>query len=147
MTEQFTPRLGLVKPQPGTGEPADIARINLNSDNIDKWIGAILVNDGVTPATAELFDGAVVKEKSSGKVWVAEKNVGGTFDKKWIRFPYQYRAFTNFSPQPTGATFLSWGAGSYLGGINSADTDRTPGTNFWTCPQAGTYHLRFRARF
>jgi hypothetical protein len=94
MAELFTPNYGFVQPQPGTGEPQDIAKINSNFDKVEKWGRVIWVNDGVTPPTVDLIDGATVAENTSGKIWVAKKNLGGTFDKKWIRYPYCFQGYT-----------------------------------------------------
>lgn len=151
MTKLFTPRLGLVKPQPGTGEPQDVADLNSNADNIDKWAGAILVNDGVTPSTAELFDGAIVKEKTSGKVWVAQKNVGGTYDARYIRFPWQLNAFTTSVAVGTSAWgrygLETYGGGSVAGGgsINSSAADIVG--QFIILPAKAIYHIKFQVKW
>lgn len=76
----LTSRLGLTKPV--DAEPQDVATLDVNFDRLDQSIGVILVNDGVTPPNSQLFDGAIVKEKTSGLVWVAQKNAGtGNFDQ------------------------------------------------------------------
>ena len=135
MAELFTPRMGLVKPQPGTGELADISKINSNMDKVDQWSGTIWVNDGVTPSTAELFDGAIVAEKTSGKVWMAQKNIGGTFDKKWIRYPWSACATTSGQAIGNGTWehhgFINWGgasAGVAGGGPVNADASALSAT-------------------
>ena len=116
MAELFTTDYGFVKPQPGTGEPAAIEKINSNFDKVEKFGRVIWVNDGVTPATADLIEGATVGEINSGKMWVAKKNIGGTFDKKWVRFPWS--AVATASNQPIGNAvwehhgFLAWGGAS-----------------------------------
>src|SRR6185503_6900096 len=72
----------LLKPDP-TDIVDVVNQINANYDKIDQWAGTILVNDGVTPPNSALFDGAIVKEKTSGQVWVAQWN-GTGYDKKYI---------------------------------------------------------------
>lgn len=146
MTKLFTPRLGLIKPQPGTGEPQDIADINTSFDKIDAWAGAILVNDGVIPSTGDLFDGAFVKEKTSGKVWVAQRNIGGTFDRIWVQFPF-LGIWTSNPNIPTGA-YAEWGLSSFnAGSVNAVAGDVVsnrfvvPVTGIWTF----TNHIRWGA--
>lgn len=78
-----TLRAGILKPS--GPDQVDISVINQSFDTIDSFLGAILVNDGVTPSNSQLFDGAIVKERTSGKVWVAQKNVGGGFDQNYIQ--------------------------------------------------------------
>lgn len=116
MAELFTTNYGFVKPQPGTGEPQDITKINSNMDLIDKYAHVIWVNDGVTPATGDLIEGATVGEITSGKMWVAKKNIGGTFDKKWVRFPWSAVATTTNQPIANGTWghhgFINWGGAS-----------------------------------
>jgi hypothetical protein len=84
----FTTRLALSKAA-GT-ESRSTTPINANSDLIDKFMPCILVNDGVTPPTGDLYDGVLVKERTSGIIWEARKNGGGTFDKVWVRYPFMY---------------------------------------------------------
>lgn len=82
----FTTRLGLTKP---TGaEARAVTPLNTNADLIDKFLPCILVNDGVTPPTGDLYDGALVKERNSGIIWEARKNGGGTYDKVYVRYPF-----------------------------------------------------------
>lgn len=145
MTELFTPRAGFVKPQPGTGEEMLISKINGNFDKADDWIGAILVNDNATPSTAELLDGSIVKERTSGKVWVATKNGGGTFDKKWIVFPYWIQAHSDALSVPNGTSFNEFGFNQFDAGKNSDAGDLV--SNRWVCPLSGVYDLKIRAYF
>lgn len=101
----YTPRLGLIKPD--GPEEVDVEQLNSNSDILDKWQGAILVNNGVIPPAGDLFDGAVVMEKTSGLVWVAVKNGGGTFDRKFIAAPDEYFGYSMNSQTTTGLSPLT----------------------------------------
>jgi len=47
------------------------------------WVG-----DGTQPDDTQLFDGALVGERTSGKVWRAAKNSSGVYEKKWIKYPW-----------------------------------------------------------
>lgn len=85
----FTTRLGLTKPA-GTEDRA-VGPLNDNSNLLDKFMPCILVNDGVTPPTGDLYDGALVKERNSGIVWEARKNGGGTYDKVYVRYPFHFQ--------------------------------------------------------
>lgn len=151
MTKLFTSRLGLVKPQPATGEPVLVEDLNDNSEILDKWAGAIWVNPGVTPSTAELFDGAIVAERTSGKVWLAQKNGGGTFDKRWIRFPWQFTGFTASTAQSNGIWqergIQNFGGGSLIGAgpVNSSAADLV--ATRVVVPIKGIYSVRFHIDF
>jgi hypothetical protein len=124
MAELFTPDYGFVKPQPGTGEPAAIEKINSNFDKVEKWGRVIWVNDGVTPSTADLIEGATVAEITSRKVWIAKKNLGGTFDRKWVEYPWALSAYTDPLTVSSGAWanvgFVTYATGQ---GINSSVAD------------------------
>lgn len=142
----FTSRMGLTKPL-GT-EPRSVTPINLNSDTIDSFMPCILVADGVTPPTASLYDGALVKERTSGIIWEARKNGGGTFDKVYVRYPYVFYAFTTTNSYAiSDTTFRNWGWGTYYAGAddskNSSAADLN-GSGFWVCPVKGLYHIKVR---
>lgn len=90
-----TTRLGLTKPSGSASpeEPVDIGVINTNMDILDEFSGCILVNNGVTPSAGDLFDGAIVKERTSGIIWEARENGGGGFDKIYIRYPLHFQGY------------------------------------------------------
>lgn len=139
-----TPRAALIKPD--GPEDVDVDDLNLNADKTDKFLGCILVNDGVVPGTSDLLDGILVKERTSGKIWEARKNGGGTFDPVWVRYPYLYRAFTNFTAVASSTTLGDFGANTYINGKNSSAAEKN-GANFWVCPIRGIYDIRVRARW
>lgn len=143
MAELFTTNYGFVKPQPGTGEPAAIEKINSNFDKVDKWGHVIWVNDGVIPATADLIEGAIVAERTSGKVWIAQKNVGGTFDQKFIRYPYM-AAFID-TPGIQGLFYQEWGFSNYSQGVNSSIAQISAGR--FVCPLGGLWHFSLQMRW
>jgi hypothetical protein len=84
-----TARTAVLKPDP-TDIVNVVTQIDAAFDKFDLSLGYILVNDGVTPPNSVLYDGAVVKEKTSGYTWVAQWN-GTSYDKKlsgvgpWVR--------------------------------------------------------------
>jgi hypothetical protein len=82
----YTAKLGLKKPA-GPEYVNVLEDIANNMDRIDKWAGAIQVNDGVFPAAVDLFDGAIVQEKTSGWIWVAQSNGIGGYTRKMIYAP------------------------------------------------------------
>lgn len=98
----YSSRMGLVKP--AGSEPRAPGPINTNSDLLDKFMPCILVNDGVTPPTGDLYDGALVKERTSGIIWEARKNGGGTFDKVYVRYPFAVKAYRNGATSTTSGT-------------------------------------------
>lgn len=136
----FTSRMGLTKPL-GT-EPRSVTPLNLNADTLDAFMPFILVNDGVVPPTASLYDGAMVKEKTSGKVWEARKNGGGTFDVVWTIYPYTIRTFGSGAILATGSSLQNIGVGSFVDGINSsaANIANVPGQ--CVAPVAGIYNVQ-----
>jgi len=81
-----TSRLGLILP--AGGEDIDVNDINNNSLKIDKSIGAFLVNPGVIPPDADLYDGAMVAEKTTGIVWMAQKS-GSAFIRRPFIYPWR----------------------------------------------------------
>jgi hypothetical protein len=139
-----TTRLALIKP--AGGETVKRTDITTSFDILDEFAGCILVNDGVTPGTADLFDGALVKERTSGIIWEARKNGGGTFDKVYVRYPYQYRATTPITDTVgTGAVYGGWGATTVdTAQCKNASAAQKNGSNFWVCPVKGLYSVRLR---
>jgi hypothetical protein len=129
-------------------EPVDVTQLNSNADVIDKFLGCILVNDGVTPATGDLFDGAIVKEKTSGIVWEARKNGGGTFDKVYLSYPYHYSAYGPPSAFASGA-YAAWGWDTVDTSIlkNASAAQKQAVTNFWVCPVKGLYTVTMHVQF
>jgi hypothetical protein len=127
-----TARLALVKP--AGLEPQDIAVLNADLDKIDKMMGCILVNAGVTPPDADLFDGAIVKEKTTGITWVAQWN-GTTYDKRYITTgPWVQHTAPN--TVVSGSVNTSSGAGGIWYRRNGLDIqfagNITPTTGPWT---------------
>ena len=136
----FTTRMGLTKPL-GT-EPRSVVPINANSDLLDAFMPCILVNDGVTPPTAALYDGAIVREKTSGKTWEARKNGGGTFDAKWIVYPWSIKTFNTGPVLSSGAFVQNIGVGGFVSGINSSGASLSGSPANIVAPVTGIYTLR-----
>lgn len=147
MAETFTPRLSLIKPARDTNTPLDVLRLNANSDIVDNAIGATHVNAGQTPAAAELYDGKIVREKSTSKVWVAEKQTNGTYLKRWINYPWNCR-LTRLSSQGNAvgnqvwttvhcATFLDNNA------VNATEADSFVSPGKIKVPISGLYSVDF----
>jgi len=78
----YSNRLQLAKPD--ADEFQLVSVIDANYDLIDKYTNARIVADNVTPPNNELYDGAFVHEKNSGRTWIAVMNAGGTFDKHYL---------------------------------------------------------------
>jgi len=81
----YTPRLGLTV----HGMDDDLDAQRKNWDRLDQTMSGVLwVADDAVPDDTILFDGALVAERNSGKVWRAAKNVSGVFEKKYIKYPW-----------------------------------------------------------
>lgn len=144
-----TTRMALTKPS-GSASPAeavDVGVLNTNADLLDKFAPCILVNDGVTPATGDLYDGALVKEKTSGKIWEARKNGGGTFDKVWVRYPWSMISKTNAANVASSTSFADYGTDTWVSGKNSSSSDISVTFNDIKIPLKGIYTLKWRYRF
>jgi hypothetical protein len=138
----FTTRLALTKP--AGSEARSVTPLNTNADLIDKFAGCILVNDGVTPPTGDLFDGAIVKERTSGIIWEARKNGGGTFDKVYIRYPFDFAAEQGSPPINAGSvtTYTTWDSlNTYIDGKNSSAANIA--AKRFVVPVKGIYYFRF----
>src|SRR6478609_4128038 len=110
--------MGLTKPS--GSEARSNVPINADFDLLDKFAPCILVNDGVTPPTGDLYDGALVKERTSGIIWEARKNGGGTFDKVYVRYPLQFRGATAAISYSSGTIYQACGFSSFTGGKNAS---------------------------
>jgi len=139
----YSSRMGLIKP--AGSEARSNVQLNTNADLLDKFMPCILVNDGVTPPTGDLYDGALVKEKTSGKLWEARKNGGGTFDKVWVRYPWNITAFTTGSAVGTGTTFTEWVLTTFSSGKNSSASDIVAGKI--VLPVKGIYRVSWRHKW
>lgn len=133
----LTTRLGLIKPT--DPEPIDVLTLDANFDALDAAVGVILVNAGVTPPNSQLFDGAVVKEKGTGIVWVAQKNGGGGYDKAYINYPSWFNAQSASQAVGSGATVNFTQV--FVRGDNTSAADISGGyfvipvTGLWSCAQ------------
>jgi hypothetical protein len=67
-----------------------------NWDRLDKSQGAIWVAPDVIPDSSLLYEGAIVAERQTGKVWRAERDLNGRLVRKWIKYPWVLTGFTNF---------------------------------------------------
>jgi len=108
LTTTYTKRLGMRVP--GMNDELDALRPSW--DRLDNTMaGAIWVADGVTPENALLFEGALIAERNSGKVWRAARNTSGVYEKKWIKYPWAITAYGS-APQDFGANDIAdhaWG--------------------------------------
>lgn len=142
----FTTRLGLT--QPAGTEDRSVTPLNANAALIDKFMPCILVNDGVTPPTGDLYDGALVKERNSGIVWEARKNGGGTYDKIYVVYPYQILAYDNTVIAQGSSSYPTFTTRGYTSvtaaqAVNSSSADLV--SNNWVAPVKGIYHFNMLA--
>lgn len=142
MTETLTSRLGLIKPARDTLTPLDIERLNLNSDSIDKAVGAAVVAAGIVPPTTEMYDGKIIKEKITDRVWIAEKQTNGSYLKRWITWPYLYTGYSASQFCPYGVYFTAGfltTATSTRYALNSSASDNVG--SYWVCPLKGVWNI------
>lgn len=79
MSSTNTSRLGLVKPDPGTGEPVNVAtQINASWDKIDAAIGATPCTSTTRPSSP--FDGQIIRETDTRRMYV-RNNTQSTWDE------------------------------------------------------------------
>lgn len=144
MTTELTPIRGLIKPVPGTGETVRISDLNSNFDKLDA--GAILVENGTTPSNDQLYEGAIVKERTSGIVWVAQRNGLGGYNKSHIRYPYQFSAWTPGNIVTMTGGYQTWGCANFRAdvSVNASSGEISHPDNGWICPRTGIYTLHHR---
>lgn len=138
-----TPRLGISLD--ADIDPIEAFRANFS--RIDQAMPVLWVNAGVVPADALLYDGAIVAELVTGKVWMAHKNIGGTYDHIWLKYPYTCCAINVTDPFGTGGaysyrsplTFSSaWSFNAVAGDISASG---------WTVPVTGIYSITTNLRW
>lgn len=100
----YTSKLSLTK-------PADDDSLNACRENWDRldrsFTGAIWVLPDVIPEDELLFDGALVAEIGTGKVWRAQRNATtGLFDRKWVKYPWTITATFVIENWPNGVSDL-----------------------------------------
>lgn len=141
----YTPRLGLTVH--GMDDELDAMRDNWNKLDTS-YTGVIWVTPGTVPDSDILFNGAIVAERETGKVWQAQKNNNGIFEKKWIKYPWCYVGNTLNYPMPN-SNFVELGRYGVvnfdaLSSINSVSD--APGSDI-TVPITGLYSGVYAARF
>jgi len=131
--------MGLTKP--AGSEARSVPPLNTNSDLLDKFAPCILVNDGVTPPTGDLYDGALVKERTSGIIWEARKNGGGTFDKVYVRYPYTMVVGGGASIPNSAVTSIPLNGGILTGSCKNATSAEINGSNEFVIPVKGIWDI------
>jgi len=139
--------MGLTKP--AGSEARSVTPLNTNSDLLDKFAPCILVNDGVTPPTGDLYDGALVKERTSGIIWEARKNGGGTFDKVYVRYPLHFQG-TASATYPVSSSAGVW-ANMPIDAVNAAYCKNSSAAQIvgarFSAPVKGIYQFTMRLAF
>jgi hypothetical protein len=141
LVRYFTPKLGLLVPGVNDGLTAQ----EDNWDRLDQaFSGVIWVQPGTIPDTSILYDGALVAESLSGKVWRAEKQLDGNYAQKWIKYPWL------LSAKRTGATFAD-GIADHEWGLDNVDAAQCVNANIndivdtrINIPLDGIYAIKMR---
>jgi hypothetical protein len=133
----YTPRLGLYVP--GFDDELDAERSNW--DRLDNTMsGAIWVTPGTIPEDDLLYDGAMIAENGTGKVWRAQKNSSGVYQKHWIKYPWMLQADINYTcPSGTTLNENGWGHFEPIRSINS-DSSALVGGRV-VVPVSGLYQI------
>jgi hypothetical protein len=154
MAETTTPRLGLIKPSKDIQTPLDIDRLNLNADLLDKAL-PVNVLPNTTPPASELYDGKIVREKTTGIVWMAELQTNGSYIKRFITYPYIYIASSSDRVVAASSTWQKFGwdsfavpgaTASYSGSVNATKNEMTSDF-FWRAPFKGMFMMRYQDWF
>ena len=122
-----------------------IDQFEYNWPILDKYAGGLLVNDGVTPPDNELYEGCVVQEVTSGKMWMAMKDPNtGAFVKSWLIYPWSIAVNTGGVSIPVAAPGATRGFTTLMTAdcINSSAADLN-GSGHVKIPIDGIYTLNF----
>ena len=141
----FTPKLGLQVH--GMDDALDSQKHDW--ERLDStFAGAIWVTPGTVPGENLLFDGAIIAEINTGKVWRAQKNANGTYDKIWIKYPWVYSARFqgNF---PHGGFTWGWTDIEPTQCVNAGSDNKeiSDGSNALILPVTGYYVGMIQVRF
>lgn len=102
MTRNPSPRMRLIV------ESSDelIDQWGYNWPLLDDFAGVQLVGAGVMPPTSELWDGAIVAEKSTGIIWMAHLNANtGSYERKYLVYPWAAACSSGSFNIATGVTY------------------------------------------
>lgn len=116
-----------------------IDQFEYNWPILDKYSDSLLVDDGVTPPDSDLYEGCLVAEKTSGKLWMAVKDPStGLFVKSWVSYPFNAVGYYNGPFDPIG------GEKVFTGDIAAQRVNSTFATDFsggkMKVPVNGIYH-------
>ena len=142
LNQYFTPKMGLVVH--GINDGLDSAVRNWDRLD-DAFSGVIWVQPGITPDNTVLYDGAIVAETTTGKVWRAEKQVDGSFARKWIKYPWLISCvLVTPTTNPNQGEFLQGFSGIDANHcVNSSASDLV--NTRIVVPHDGLYAIRARA--
>lgn len=142
MTLNYTPRLGLNKPDQDEFQLVDV--LNANMDNLDKNVGGRMVSAGIIPPVNELYDGLIVNERDTGKTWIASSNGSGGFDRAWIRYPLFFWGSSSAMTLGSGTASVARGV-NWQAGINTSAADLSAGR--FKVPISGVYQVTINAYY
>lgn len=89
MSSSLTSRLKLFKPDPGTGEPVDVSKLNQALDKIDASIAPSEITSTTYPSTP--YPNQMVREDDTGRLFV-RNDVDGRWDQIVVAGPTRVRA-------------------------------------------------------
>jgi hypothetical protein len=119
-----------------------IDQFEYNWPILDYYADSIIVNNGVTPPDSELYDGCLVAERTSGKLWMASRNLAtGLFDKSWIVYPWTIESSKTFATNGSNNVLQGFPTLEAANCVNAGAADIEAGTSYIIIPIAGIYAI------
>jgi hypothetical protein len=125
MAQELTPRMKLIK----ESDDELIDQFEYNWPILDKYSDSQMVNDGATPVDSDLYEGCLVAERTSGKLWMAVVNPNPAppvYVKSWISYPWSIGA-TKVEPWNNANTEQGFTGIIADGQVNSSAADLVGG--------------------
>lgn len=133
MSSSLTSRLGLVKPDPGTGELVNVAtQINATYDKIDAAIGATPVTSATRPASP--YHGQFIRETDTRRLYVRNAT-DGAWDQVVLGGPSRMRSPIDIERDTAGSSTYN---GYVAGESNSRFSIQADGKINWGSGSAST---------
>lgn len=140
MALEYTPRLKLRK----ESDDELIDQFEQNWPILDLYANSLLVADGVTPPDDQLYDGCLVCERTSGKLWMAVANPAGPplWLKSYISYPWGIGVERVVSPLTVALTDQGFTTVLSDNQVNSSAADLVGGK--LKIPINGIYSVHYR---
>jgi hypothetical protein len=140
MAIEYTPRLKLRK----ESDDELIDQFEYNWPILDLYADSLQVADGVTPADSDLYEGCLVAERTSGKLWMAVANPASPpqWLKSYISYPWGISVERVVNPFTVGLTDQTFSTILPDNQVNSSAADLVGGKV--KIPINGIYSVHYR---